>query len=157
PLHPTPAALRTFLILRRNPMRSDGTFEAGMDRLSWHFRSTMGALHARYRALYGADPPKELLRSLLSDATPVLGESQKRVSDLDQGYLLYTRTTQEAWEYEQKRKAWLEGVCARMTYVGTSVVPQHWSLLGWLGDDPRWPVALSRDSGHVILISGTQG
>lgn len=64
--------------------------------------------------------------------------------------------------YEAERRAFFEGLCAGMTWVGSERRPASWTVIGWQ-DNPRdlareaRPVAISRDAGLVLLCAGIQG
>lgn len=75
----------------------------------------------------------------------------------DKGYLLSLRNLEVREAEAAHRQALFDSFQERIIYVGTDEVPRTHSLLGWLDDDFRFPVAVSRDCGHLNLICGAQG
>jgi hypothetical protein len=64
-------------------------------------------------------------------------------------------------EYRVNEQLRAEAVATRcrekMVFAGSDTVPTYWSNLGWIEDHPDFPLAMSRDSGHLILAAGAQG
>jgi hypothetical protein len=111
------------------------------------------ALAARWlrqvSAMGSIDPKKATDLATLRDLSFVVTE------DANEGAQEADRLDEEARVAKQTYLGLLADVRGRILFVGTPVVPQTYSILGW--DEKGRPIALSHDGGQIIMAMGALG